>query len=217
MQHATRQKTKAALIRAAERLFAERGLGSVSVRDVTRAAGARNESAVHYHFGGMEALIREVFADRYREIERTRLARIADMDAAAQDRDIELLMEAAVGPLFEACLEGDGRLYARFCVQICTDPRFDVAELVRDTGMESATLIRDRVSASLEDVPPDMLIARLRQLFTISIVLVADYARLVEAGTAPPAGEAAREAAVSLAGFLRAKPAAPDAVARPVS
>ena len=45
MQQSTRQKTKAALIQSAERLFAEKGLGSVSVKEITRAAGAKNPSA----------------------------------------------------------------------------------------------------------------------------------------------------------------------------
>ena len=55
---ASKATTKTRLIRAAERLFAENGLGAVSVRDITRAAGAKNESALHYHFGSKEALIR---------------------------------------------------------------------------------------------------------------------------------------------------------------
>ncbi|MDZ7826474.1 MAG: helix-turn-helix domain-containing protein [Gammaproteobacteria bacterium] len=68
MKGPKRQDTKAALIRAGERLFAEKGLAGVSVRDITEAAGARNQSALHYHFGCMEELIREIFAQRFREI-----------------------------------------------------------------------------------------------------------------------------------------------------
>ena len=44
MQQPLRQNTKAALMSAAERLIAEKGLGGVSVREITKAAGARNES-----------------------------------------------------------------------------------------------------------------------------------------------------------------------------
>ena len=57
MQQPIRQSTKNALIRSAERLFAEKGLGTVSVKELTRAAGARNPSADHYHFGEVETLI----------------------------------------------------------------------------------------------------------------------------------------------------------------
>lgn len=201
-----RQNTKSALIRAAERLFAEKGLGTVSVRDITRAAGARNESALHYHFGGIEALIREVFAQRYREIEEIRLARIAEFDAAQKSDDVGALMEAAVGPLFEACAEESGRVYVSFLVQLVTDPRFDLAELVNDLAPQCAVAVKERALAALAHMPQDTLLPRLRQMFTISIILTADYARLVDAGTAPPVEKAVREAGACLAGFLQAAP-----------
>lgn len=203
-QETRRGDTKAALICAAERLFAEKGLGGVSVRDITLAAGARNQSALHYHFGSMGELIREVFAHRYRAIEDKRRKRLAEMAAEGTGGDIVKLMEAAVGPLFEACLREDGRLYARFCVQLTTDPRFDVVQLVRDTAMESATYIRDRISEALAELPEDVLRTRQRRLFKISIILMADYAGLIEAGNAPPLDVATREAASTLAGFLLA-------------
>lgn len=203
-QDTKRPDTKAALIRAAERLFAEKGLGGVSVRDITLAAGARNQSALHYHFGGMEELIREVFDRRYRAIEDSRRKRLSEMALAGTDGDLGRLMEAAVGPLFEACLEENGRLYARFCVQLTTDPRFDLLRLVRDTGMESATHLRDRISEALVHLPEDILRTRQRRLFTITIILMADYAALIEAGNAPPLDLAVREAASTLTGFLMA-------------
>ncbi|MEO0817965.1 MAG: TetR family transcriptional regulator [Pseudomonadota bacterium] len=199
-----RQDTKAALMRAAERLFAEKGLGGVSVRDITLAAGARNQSALHYHFGGMSELISEVFAHRYRAIEDARRKRLAEMAAAGTDGDILKLMEAAVSPLLEACHEEDGRLYARFCVQLTTDPRFDVLQLIRDTGMESANLMRELIGEALADLPEDILRTRLTRLFTISMILMADYAGLVEAGNPPPLDEATCEAASTLTGFLLA-------------
>jgi len=209
MQAPRRENTRTALIRAAERLYAEKGLGGVSVRDITRAAGARNESALHYHFGGVDALIREVFACRYRDIEKARLTAYAHLDAAGKGDDVGALLEAAVRPLFEACREEDGRLYARFCVQLATDPRFDVVQLVQDVEMTSATIIRERAFAALRNLPQETLTTRLRRLFAISMILVADHARQVETGTAPPVEQAIEEARISLLGFLRAEPNGP--------
>jgi len=203
-QETGRGDTKAALIQAAERLFAEKGLGGVSVRDITLAAGARNQSALHYHFGDMDKLLKEVFAHRYRQIEETRRQRLAEMAAAGTNGDIAKLMEAAVGPLFEACLEENGRLYARFCVQLTADPRFDLVQLIGEIGMQSVAQMRALIGEALSDLPIDTLRTRLRLLFTISIVLMADYARLIEAGNAPPLDVATREAAFTLSGFLQA-------------
>lgn len=198
------ETTKASLIRAAERLFAERGLGTVTVKDITVAAGARNPSAVHYHFGNIEALIREVFAHRYELIEQARIARLAKLQKSKLPWKLETFLEAAVGPLFEACLEEDGRLYARFCIQLATDPRFDLVQLVQDIGMTSATTMRENLLHNLTGLPREVLRTRMRQAFILSLVQTADFARLVEQGDAPPVKKAVREAVASLSGFLRA-------------
>jgi hypothetical protein len=64
--------------------------------------------------------------------------------------------------------------------------------------------MRDRISAALAELPEDVLRTRQRRLFKISIILMADYAGLIEAGNAPPLDVATREAASTLAGFLLA-------------
>jgi TetR/AcrR family transcriptional regulator, regulator of cefoperazone and chloramphenicol sensitivity len=51
-------ETRARLLKAAGRLFAERGFKKVTVRDICRAARA-NVAAVNYHFGDKDGLYRE--------------------------------------------------------------------------------------------------------------------------------------------------------------
>jgi AcrR family transcriptional regulator len=200
------QDTKSALVLAAERLFAEKGLGGVSVKEITRAAGARNESALHYHFGGLDALIKEVFASRYRDIEQARFARLAELSADKKGVGIEAVLEASIAPFMAACLHEDGRLYARFCMQLATDPRFDIADLIGEIGMPSLGMMRSLVIDCLWGIPNGVLATRMRRAFLISLVQAADYARQIERGSAPPIEEATREAAATLAGFLSAKP-----------
>jgi AcrR family transcriptional regulator len=53
--------TRARLVESAEELFAERGVDSVSIREVNRHAGLA-PSAVHYHFGSKQALLGAVIA-----------------------------------------------------------------------------------------------------------------------------------------------------------
>jgi TetR/AcrR family transcriptional regulator, repressor for neighboring sulfatase len=56
------EATRAALVRAFVRLCAERGVASVSVRQVAAAAGV-NHGLVHRHFGSKEGLVRAALLD----------------------------------------------------------------------------------------------------------------------------------------------------------
>ena len=47
---------------AAARLFAERGIDNVSIAEIVRTAHQRNASAVHYHFGNRDEILRAVLA-----------------------------------------------------------------------------------------------------------------------------------------------------------
>jgi AcrR family transcriptional regulator len=53
------QETRERLLKAAERLFADRGFRAVTVREICRAARA-NVAAVNYHFGDKLGLYRQV-------------------------------------------------------------------------------------------------------------------------------------------------------------
>jgi AcrR family transcriptional regulator len=53
-------RARAALRGSAERLFAEHGVDGVSLRQITREAGQRNTTAVAYHFGSRDGLLRAV-------------------------------------------------------------------------------------------------------------------------------------------------------------
>ena len=52
--------TRARIVAACERLFAERGIERVSLNEIVAAAGQRNASAIHYHFGDREGLMERV-------------------------------------------------------------------------------------------------------------------------------------------------------------
>ena len=59
--------TRERLLDASERLFAEHGVETTSLRAIPSEASA-NLAAVHYHFGSKDAIISEVFARRIRPI-----------------------------------------------------------------------------------------------------------------------------------------------------
>jgi TetR/AcrR family transcriptional regulator len=52
-------RTRSAIMRAAERLFAERGFAGTSMRDLAGASGI-SQPLIHHHFGSKQALYRAV-------------------------------------------------------------------------------------------------------------------------------------------------------------
>ena len=64
-KHASRSaKTRARFIDAAQRLFSERSIDSVSNNEITLAAGQKNRNALQYHFGNREGLLQAII-DRH--------------------------------------------------------------------------------------------------------------------------------------------------------
>lgn len=51
---------------AARKLFAERGVEAVTVREIVAAAGARNGGSLNYYFGSKEGLISELISDLFK-------------------------------------------------------------------------------------------------------------------------------------------------------
>lgn len=49
------------LLHVAIRLFAEKGIDAVSMRAINTAAGSKNKSAVHYHFGNKLGIVEAIF------------------------------------------------------------------------------------------------------------------------------------------------------------
>src|SRR5712672_1102319 len=96
---AVRTAARDELMREAERLFGSRGVEAVSLRDIVRAAGHRNESAVQYHFGSKRNLVDAVVAERMKNIETRRVAMLAKIETDGATRDAMRLMAAIVEPL----------------------------------------------------------------------------------------------------------------------
>ena len=80
------RETRARLLNAASRLFAERGYARVTVRDICKKARA-NVAAVNYHFGGKDGLYRAVMRQAMEIMQATtEAARVAGADLPAAER-----------------------------------------------------------------------------------------------------------------------------------
>jgi AcrR family transcriptional regulator len=75
---AARRPAKEQIVLAAERLIADHGVDGASLRQIAAVAGQGNNSAVHYHFGDKDSLIRAVFEYRLPRLRERRARLIAE-------------------------------------------------------------------------------------------------------------------------------------------
>src|SRR5689334_21286052 len=109
------------LLLAAERLFAEHGLAGVSLRQISIEAGSSNNSAIQYHFGSKDDLLRAIFAYRLGDL----MQRRALMRARAHPDDLRGQLEAHVLPLVELAESPDSS-YVSFIEQLQRSGQVDV-------------------------------------------------------------------------------------------
>lgn len=150
--------TQEAILRAAERLYAEHGVFAVSNRQVSEAAGQGNNAAVGYHFGTKTDLVRAIEHKHRGPIERLREQMVADLGPAPDMRD---WVACLVRPLTDHLEElGNPTWYARFAAQVMTDPAYH-GMIVRD-ALSSPSLVQviNGIGACLPDLPADVLAER---------------------------------------------------------
>ena len=78
-------QTRTAILAAAERLYADRGFGDVTLRDIVAEANV-NLAAVNYHFGSKDELIAELFVTRSLALNRERCGSWREAEEAGYGR-----------------------------------------------------------------------------------------------------------------------------------
>jgi len=112
-------QTRSSILAAAERLYADRGFGDVTLRDIVAEASV-NLAAVNYHFGSKDELIAELFVTRSLATNRERLNELRAAEENGGGRaPIEQIFRALVGPTLRGCLGPDNErsAAARFMIR----------------------------------------------------------------------------------------------------
>mgnify|MGYP003583461819 FL=1 len=166
------------LLKTAQRLFAERGIDGVSMREIAREAGQRNNSALHYHFGSKEALIEAILHNGMAEVNALRNDYIDQLFNAGRHLELRALVEAIVWPLAARLVGGRGDTYNRFLAAAQMHPDVDLAASTREEEDRGFRRIFEQLQLALPDMPE--LLLRQRYLANVSFIMfsLADYERM---------------------------------------
>ena len=107
--------TKERLLDHAEKMFATDGVFAVTNRQITEAAGQKNESALNYHFGTRNDLIITLLRRRSKELDAMRAELLAHLGDRPTTRElVQLLVE-----VYASCLHTEsGCDYLRIVDQL---------------------------------------------------------------------------------------------------
>ena len=92
--------TQTALMEAAEKLIAQNGIHNVSIKDIVREAGQKNESALQYHFNNLQGLVNAIHQRRTEQTQAKRAQMLEEMEASKSRLTLRDLCELMVYPTF---------------------------------------------------------------------------------------------------------------------
>ncbi|HEX3504738.1 MAG TPA: CerR family C-terminal domain-containing protein [Xanthobacteraceae bacterium] len=90
--------TRDRIMKAAERLFADKGYDGTSIRAIVAKARV-NQAAINYHFGGKDGLYREVLRAAFRGMTEDQLAHAEDMKTLSREEALAAFIRRQLRPL----------------------------------------------------------------------------------------------------------------------
>jgi AcrR family transcriptional regulator len=171
--------TRERLVIAGRRLFAQHGVYATSLKAVVDAAGQRNTSALHYHFGGRDGLLAAIIDVHNSRIEAERRRML---DAALEPVTLGQLVAAVVLPQASLLHEPDGRAFLSIVSQLS-----DLFDRWEDGGTPEQAL---RAFAGIKELLPAAVAGNVRhERVTRFLELVSQAlgsrARQIDAGRTP--------------------------------
>ncbi|MDX2378872.1 MAG: TetR/AcrR family transcriptional regulator [Acidimicrobiia bacterium] len=110
--------TRDSLVDAGRELFAREGVFSVPLSQVVTHAGQRNESALHYHFGGRQGLLNAIIESHNAPIELRRRSVLDALEDEPRTPGLDELVVAYVEPQAELLATTPGRQFLAIVSQL---------------------------------------------------------------------------------------------------
>jgi AcrR family transcriptional regulator len=202
--------TRESILDVAERLFARDGLAGVPTRAVLREAGQRNESALHYHFGGRDGLLVALHARRLDQLEALRRPRLAEVTAGDGPIAIADLARVQLDSLAELARTEPGFVdYLKLLGELVFTPRADLDAALERFEVTGSEAVRRRVAASVPHLAPATLTRRLDLGRRFILMSLSRWARLNGDFSGPDADRLVTDLADMITAMLSAPESAP--------
>jgi AcrR family transcriptional regulator len=176
---------RSALLDAASVLMDQRGIDNVSLNEISRASGHRNRSAVSYHFGSRDAVIRELIGRTMNALDAERNALLDHLETTGTPLTERTALEVSVGPFTRQLRTEEGRRYLRLCAQLINHPRFVTDPREVTSANSSMRRCARYLAPALAHLPPDIAAERVSQMAGFTVRACADQARLLDRDPPP--------------------------------
>jgi AcrR family transcriptional regulator len=175
-------ETRELILLAAERLFAQRGIAAVALRDIAVAAGQRNNFAVQYHFGDRDGLLRDITAFRSRISDESRTAMITELAVRGRHPEVKDLVAAFVVPLSNHLRPENYYLafLSRYVIERGGYSDFESAE-----ATTTVLALGHHLRRLLPDYPPSLFRQRWMMATTTAVHAMARYQTLMNLSGLP--------------------------------
>ena len=188
--HSGKLSTREVILRTAESLFANKGIDAVSLNEINKAAGQKNTSSLHYHFGSKDGLIQAIVYTHYEEIEEKLQKSMDELEASGDFAACDLV-KAATLPFIDKLQSERGVNYLRIVTQLLNKSA-DML-IVGHPEQEDKARLRvfsffDRVSG---DIPDNVKIARIVLFSSLLFHSLASFAQFEQSDQPNPLGDEA--------------------------
>ncbi|MCF8587291.1 TetR/AcrR family transcriptional regulator [Gordonia liuliyuniae] len=173
--HAAGEATRVALMQAAERLFAERGIDGVTMREIQESAGQSNVSVISYHFGSKLGLVQALIRWRSIDLDRRRTDLLADARATESEHEPRTIVWVVVRPLVESIRAG--AMFVPFLARLSENPRATKDYWPEELRDWTSDMVETLVDAAVVDMPDRLWRGRTFQLYNSILNLLGEQAR----------------------------------------
>jgi AcrR family transcriptional regulator len=161
MSNSTDKSTKARILDAAERAFADAGFEGASMRQIVHDAKV-NLATVYYHFESKEGLMVAVLKRRFDPIKvhQLEVLRRDAEQAPGKPVDLEAILRALISP-FLGWAKSPNSIEIRLLGRMMTEPNLQIQELLRSQYADVRSAFLEEFKRALPELPTVALLWRM--------------------------------------------------------